>query len=661
MNSRIIAALATACSLLLAAGCSGTGTMGAPGPSGDQPLIADPSSGGSVAEPADESGDAALSGEEDGEAGITSSGLQCTFDKTAQAEVGKPFSLKLTASGGSGNYLFSAEDLPPGLSLTTSSATISGAPAKAGDFKAGIGVQDIDSDRSEHCSLKIGVQEKISLSATPAGGDAQSKRSSAAVWKLLVNGTEEGDAYHWSFSDSTNLCGSASEPATSLPACTAPPLTGKTLYLWLKASSGLTRTVEVTGDSAVEKAAASVTFEHPEPTIGPVVAQKPDGQEGAAAPRKTALIRLRTITGPLAYAGTDCRLELKMCTDDAINTTGIEHHEIVVENCQTMTAKTDKGDLLEKGKVSTFLFPAPANVTSDHTFFSIGLKKDSCTPPPERGESRPFVNRGWLLQGLELTALYDDGTRYRYFNPCVEKWIAGGESLKFSRKDTAVCAIVSTADDDNAGTNDLVRMMVQVDEAAASDFWSAALGMASYDIGAMPHFLGTYKASETSARTFGQLFLNWSVMVPFGLNPSHGLAYLLANADYQLGFPPISPSLMGSFYDDFKQGKSTSYGDYVFGWDPFLQDAVNVRIEKNKDGDHGGWHLKQYEVFIFNPGMENGGRFRHKVCTEERWLQDPGDASGEYPEDGLITTLCQVNISGQSGDLITDAIGGHFD
>ena len=73
------------------------------------------------------------------------------------ARVGSPFTLQLSASGGSGTYVFSSNDLPPGLTLNSTTGVISGTPTQAVTVQVIVYATDSDSAVSSPQSLTIKV------------------------------------------------------------------------------------------------------------------------------------------------------------------------------------------------------------------------------------------------------------------------------------------------------------------------------------------------------------------------------------------------------------------------------------------------------------------------------------------------------------------------
>jgi eukaryotic-like serine/threonine-protein kinase len=70
--------------------------------------------------------------------------LSIQTSKLPSAQVGTPYSEDVVATGGDGNYTWSASGLPPGLSLS-SGGTISGTPAKGGQYPISLTVKDGES------------------------------------------------------------------------------------------------------------------------------------------------------------------------------------------------------------------------------------------------------------------------------------------------------------------------------------------------------------------------------------------------------------------------------------------------------------------------------------------------------------------------------------
>ncbi len=154
-----IAALALA---LFAAGCSGTseqaaGTAtGSPGAT-DAGIGLSPGGGvGAAGEPSDEEtavatgGDPEEAEEESPEPGV----LACTYQRYAYGSYGEPFSLQLTAAGGSGDYRFAlaaGEALPEGIALNAATDTLEGTPSRPGEFSTAFTVTDLKENASREC------------------------------------------------------------------------------------------------------------------------------------------------------------------------------------------------------------------------------------------------------------------------------------------------------------------------------------------------------------------------------------------------------------------------------------------------------------------------------------------------------------------------------
>jgi hypothetical protein len=122
------------------AGNAGTGKAGGQGGGGG--FEGFPADGGAVGKAGDagEAGDAGLPGGK-GAAGTAVSGVvsptpALTISPTSVpgATAGTPYSVPLTAKGGTGPLTWSAFGLPPGLTLNPSTGTLSGTPTAAGTY-----------------------------------------------------------------------------------------------------------------------------------------------------------------------------------------------------------------------------------------------------------------------------------------------------------------------------------------------------------------------------------------------------------------------------------------------------------------------------------------------------------------------------------------------
>ena len=175
-----------------------------------------------------------------------------------------------------------------------------------------------------------------------------------------------------------------------------------------------------------------------------------------------------------------------------------------------------------------------------------------------------------FLQAIKVTALYDEGGEsVRYWNPCLNRWLAFGEALDFGPDDTAFCAAIRTCDVVNSGTDDKVVLFL------ADELWAG---------------------DEVSA-----------VKYP---------------CDY-------------AGHDDFERGSRATYGNFfnhlpdaMVGGSAEGEEDPRFKIQKEKDGDHGGWCLDAARVYWFHPGQS----FRTNaavpsqlftgVLTENMWIED---------------------------------------
>ena len=463
--------------------------------------------------------------------------IKCEFDKTVDTEVGKPYSQTLSASGGSGDFRFEATGLPAGLSLSSSGA-ISGTPTKAGKTKAGIEVIDIQSGEDEHCSLTITVTETIKVLASLESMIGVNKR----VYKLTVNGTGDGSDYRWTFAPSANLCGSVNSGSWSGAACPPPPAAGTSVYIWMKSTAisfSETKVTATASSDASNAAKAEVTFPARNFEFNPGKFNPgftlPDGgtAEGSAATGITIEFK----TGWQERSGSNC-------------TVGIEYSDKPGSGWAPLSPVTDDFDKNEKKVVSR---TPPPGMTSNHKYFRITLKDESC------GD-----HSGWNLQGLSIVVTYADESTYDYKSPCLYAWMSKGDSLRFGPKDTAVCAIVGTSGSKDDETDDTVYLLVEKKESEEFLAGSAWLN----------------DRGETS------IFLTETELDEIDTEAEAGNV----KGDYHI-------MKMSSYkYNDFEQDDLTAYGDYAFDSDPF---GNTIKLMKGEGSD--SWVADSLEVFIFNP------------------------------------------------------------
>ena len=94
--------------------------------------------------------------------------LRITIGNLPTGGVGQPYSVTLTASGGTPPYTWTVSGLPPGLNLNSSTGEISGYPAKDGTFKVTIAVNDSGLETSINTlPMNIG---KVALSPLTVSG-----------------------------------------------------------------------------------------------------------------------------------------------------------------------------------------------------------------------------------------------------------------------------------------------------------------------------------------------------------------------------------------------------------------------------------------------------------------------------------------------------------
>ena len=144
---------------------------------------------------------------------VTPAQLSVTTQSLPAGSVGSSYSAQLVATGGRQPYLWtiSQNALPPGLSLSSSSGLISGAPSAAGDFAFTIRVIDADG-RSFNKSLSISVlTTPLHISEI---APVQSTRGSA--FGLQLNASGGTPPYAWSIVSGALPAGVALNTATGL-------------------------------------------------------------------------------------------------------------------------------------------------------------------------------------------------------------------------------------------------------------------------------------------------------------------------------------------------------------------------------------------------------------------------------------------------------------
>ncbi len=584
LRTWLIAMLATLA--VVAAGCAGAGVEGADAPSSETgPSVFSPSSGlapegsgDASVEAADQEADEGQVADApaDADADEADSAISCDFDQKVEAEVGEPYTQDLSASGGSGQFRFEAEALPQGLLLSRSGA-ISGTPEIAGGDAAVITVIDLESGEDRHCSIDFTIREQIEVSASLL------REASRTIWVLTISGTSAGSLYSWSFSQTQHLCGSTSSAVAQGSSCPDLPLHGKTVYLWRNEGKEVGLEVTATAASAfAAPASALISFEPelPTPAMG--------GQPVAANPvgaLEVESITVKTMTGVFEHPGTDCDITITFCTDAAMS-----------DCVEAQYLDNEDLDDFEGGNTDTFEFPhPPSGMTSEHRYFKIRQKDANCGDHP-----------GWHLRGVKVKVEYDDGSSYRYYNPCIAKWMNKNDTITFGPEDTAVCAKITTGDVSKAGTNDYINL--QVTTRSNVDLDDLSFGSDGLSTGA-PHFDPQWAEDH---------------------DLSHHLPLVIEWADY----------------DDCERGDVDWYGDYIFDSNPFSDDP-KARVKKGSDGENGGWYLSSYDVYIFQPAkLSEPGTIFHEDCSFDGWIEE---------ENTLITPECELHPDDE--DEIDSSVG----
>lgn len=546
---------------IVAAGCAGvtaddvgeTPAAAGDAPSGLSPaggLTPDAGDDGSVEATDGEIGDAGEAPSPDeGDPDVTDSPISCDFERQADAEVGQPYDQPLSASGGSGQFRFEAEGLPQGLFLSRSGA-IAGTPEVAGGQTATITVIDVESGDGRNCKIDFEIRETIKVGASLL------RESAKPVWVLTIGGTSGDMFYSWSFSRTEHLCGSTSAALAQTEGCPILPLHGKKIYLWRDEELPVKTEVTATATSSFAAPASALILFKPElPTTA--IVPGTFGASNAGALLGVKSLKVRTMTGGFEHPGTDCDILIEFCTDAAM------------DHCVDDQLLDDEDDDFEGGNTDTFTnLEVPEGMTAEHRYIRITQTNDNC------GE-----NSGWHFRGVDVTVTYDDESEYRYYNPCVAKWMNKNDTIDFGPDDTAVCAKITTGDVSKAGTNDYINLQVRtrIDE----DLDDLRMGSEGLSTGA-PHFDPQWAEDHDLPRLL-PLVIEW--------------------ADY----------------DDCERGDVDWYGDYVFDSNPFVLDP-QARVYKGSDGDNGGWYLESFDVYVFQPAkLSEAGTVFHEKCEGDEW------------------------------------------
>ena len=204
------------------------------------------------------------------------------------AEVGKPYNLPITGRAGctpeSVVYSLPNGSLPPGLSMDTSNAHISGTPTRAGTYQFWIRIQDIpawqggifwcsDAETSER-QFQITVVEGLQIvqrqSALPAG-----QTNTAYNMQLTATG---GSGLSWSVSSGSLPAGLTLNPSTGQISGTPTQTGDSTFQVKVTDGSGSRSDVQTYTLSVVEK--LQVAGQVPVGEVGVAYSFKPNATGG---------------------------------------------------------------------------------------------------------------------------------------------------------------------------------------------------------------------------------------------------------------------------------------------------------------------------------------------------------------------------------------------
>ncbi len=258
-------------------------------------------------------------------------------------------------------------------------------------------------------------------------------------------------------------------------------------------------------------------------------------------------------TGEIRGSGTDAKVFAKFCPTARFDSA----------ECNTFRIDPTLGDDFEEGKLDVATLSPLANghrpmtQTGGSGWVNMRLSHASYLKiSMEDGNEGP----AWLLAGLQVRVKVEGATAWKitYLNPCVHRWINPNKAwneARFGPNDEAIAVVLSTADVENAGT----------DNAVFAEFPK------------MPGLDATFMDQIEIVSPDGPTF------------------EATDNDTVRLNMA------WGQDYDDFERNRTTAYCGYFFG-----NAAVfpRFRIAKEADNRSGGWNLEAYKAFVFSPGQE---------------------------------------------------------
>lgn len=637
MKSRILTCLFCACCLLLI-GCSGVGTGqdAAPGLQGAvQPLSPNEGTGGGASEPADAEGNQGfvvprtqdlsrgielpsqqlqvlernpkiLGGGAPGGSCNRGGPITCDFPLSPTFAVQQEVHFPLTACGGSGNFLITGRGLPQGLSVDAKQMRITGRPQVAGTSNATVRIEDIDTGGHKSCSMEIAVVYQGEVRITALRPAAEKNPSWRDLYELAIPSPGPNAKVTWEYWNTQEICGASQKPDFATlegrrKSCKAGelPAAGTTVYVWRKVAPDPQVHLFLNGRLRSPLFAKPIDFHlaFEATTESEVEDKAADKSEEKAVPAREVSVWL--VTGSKDDADTECNVIVRFCTDADMRDCVKQALIIDRKNIQDPHTR-----FLSSNRI--------AGLTSLHRYFRVQLSNDpSCDDASD-----------WLLRGLEVQLDYGtddrDSGRYTYYNPCILKWFAEAEYLDFGPHDAAACAVVSTPGEDAAGTDDNVRLLVALDPKSPRI-----------------RLTDTSLRSDEAPRFTGQ--------------ENYG------NGTY------LSMALDWSDYDDFEQGDTTSYGDYIFDANPFVTPSPRMRIVKGEDGDGGGWLLGRHRLYLFEPGRFLNA-FPGEKVTDHVWVYDSESEAAPQPqwlEDDTLGTGV-IKLKAGKAKEITEEMASHY-